>query len=57
MDTHITKRSYRSFDFLLAAIVIGLAVFGVIVIGSATRATLGDDSPNYYNSQIFYPIG
>jgi len=53
MDT-VTKRSFRSFDFLLTAIVIGLAVFGVIVIGSATRTTLGGGAMVYYSSQIFW---
>ena len=54
MDSHAMKRSYRSFDFLLAAIAIGLAVFGIIMIGSATRATLGGDIPDPVRSQIFW---
>ena len=56
MDAYTTKRSYRSFDFLLAAIVIGLSVFGIIVINSATRATVGGEAPNYYYSQILWVI-
>ena len=50
----LVKRDYRSFDFLLALAAVALAVFGVIIIGSATRATLGGDAPAFHTMQKFW---
>ncbi len=50
-----TKRDYKSFDFLLAFLVISLAVLGIILIGSATHINKGELTPEF-KGQILWVL-
>lgn len=49
------KRVYKSFDYLLFSLVIIVAIFGIIVIGSATHINI-DGSSQEYKSQLIWFI-
>ena len=49
------KRQFESFDFLLVILVAAVAVFGLIIIGSATRINQGFDR-SVYNNQIIWIV-
>ena len=50
------RRQFSSFDYLLLAAIVALMVFGLIMIGSATRVNIMD-SPQFNNQMIFIPLG
>lgn len=51
------KRDYLSFDFIMIILVCALAVFGIIVIGSATHITANGPSREYTYQQIWFATG
>lgn len=51
------KRHFESFDFLLVALVIGLSIFGVVVIGSATRINIYGSSTEFTSQKIWLATG
>jgi len=51
-----TKRRYRSFDYLLAAAVVGLCIFGLIIIPSA-GAGLGIDPKEFRMQRVWVATG
>jgi rod shape determining protein RodA len=52
------KRNYASFDFFLALAVCGLAVFGIVMVGSATNINSPDASTRLYTMQkIWFAMG
>jgi rod shape determining protein RodA len=50
----VLRRLWRSFDFVLAGVVILLLIYGVAMIGSATRAT--EDLANLWQRQALYAV-
>lgn len=50
-----TKRDYKSFDFLLAFLVISLAVLGIVLIGSATHINK-DGLTSEFKGQIIWVV-
>ncbi|MCL2170882.1 MAG: FtsW/RodA/SpoVE family cell cycle protein, partial [Defluviitaleaceae bacterium] len=51
------RRDARSFDFLLAIMVIALGVFGVIMVGSTTGLGRGNVSSVFINQLVFFITG
>jgi len=51
------RRDAKSFDFILLALVVALAVFGVIMIGSTTGLGDGIRSPVFINQLLFFVTG
>ena len=52
-----TKRDYRSFDFLLAILVVCLAVLGIVLIGSATNIHSGAMTSEFKGQIIWVVTG
>lgn len=53
----ITKKQFFSIDFLLILIVSSLVIFGIIVIGSATKINLYGHSSEYKSQMIWFISG
>ncbi|MCL2376361.1 MAG: FtsW/RodA/SpoVE family cell cycle protein [Defluviitaleaceae bacterium] len=51
------RRDARSFDFILLALVIALAAFGLLMVGSTTGLGNGTMSPTFINQLIFFTTG
>jgi len=51
------KTKFMSFDYLMLALVVGISIFGVIVIGSATRISIGGSPTAFVNQQMFIATG
>ncbi|MCL2564861.1 MAG: FtsW/RodA/SpoVE family cell cycle protein [Defluviitaleaceae bacterium] len=53
----ILKRKLISFDYLMLILVLGLSIFGVVVIGSATRVAHGGNPLAFENQQLWVASG
>jgi len=51
------KTKLMTFDYLMLALVVGISIFGIIVIGSATRVTIGGSPAAFVNQQLFVVTG
>lgn len=51
------KRKLASFDYLMFVLILGLSIFGVVVIGSATRITHGGNPLAFENQQLWVASG
>ncbi|MCL2397499.1 MAG: FtsW/RodA/SpoVE family cell cycle protein [Defluviitaleaceae bacterium] len=51
------RRDAKSFDYILFALVIALAAFGVLMIGSTTGLGRGNVSPLFINQLVFALVG
>ena len=53
----ILKTKLTSFDYLMFAIVIGLSIFGIIMVGSATRIHIGGSTVAFEQQQLWVATG
>jgi len=49
----IIKRKLVTFDYLMFILVIGLSIFGIVMVGSATRVHMGASAAVFENQQLF----
>ncbi len=57
INIKINRKKIQSLDLWLIAAVCGLAVFGIICIGSALRVNQGEDPSGYYSQMMFFVMG
>jgi len=53
----LSKKTFMYFDYLLFLLVLAIAVFGIIIIGSATRINISDGTGEYESQIIWFFIG
>ena len=53
----LIKRKILSFDYLMLILVVGLSIFGIIVVGSATRVYQGADPGSFEKQQLWVITG
>jgi len=51
------KTKLMNFDYLMFILVIGLSIFGILIISSATRITIGGSTEAFVNQQLFVASG
>jgi len=51
------KTKLMTFDYLMLALVVGISIFGIIMISSATRISLGGSTTAFVNQQLFVASG
>jgi len=51
------KTKLMRFDYLMFLLVIGISIFGVIMVGSATRINMGGSTVAFENQQLFVATG
>ena len=52
-----SKKNLFSFDFILFFLVLGIAIFGILIIGSATRINSADASGEFESQIIWFSTG
>lgn len=57
MNSKGLRRQFRSFDFILVALIMTVAIFGIIVLGSATRIDLYGASELYTKQKLWIASG
>ncbi len=53
----ITKKQLQTFDYLLVLLVFSLVVFGIIIIGSATRININGPEGEFQSQMIWFATG
>ena len=53
----LIKRKLLSFDYLMLILVIGLSIFGIIVVGSATRIHMGASTHEFERQKLWVTTG
>ena len=53
----ITKKQLQTFDFLLVLLVFSLIIFGIVIIGSATRININGPEGEFRSRMIWFATG
>ncbi len=53
----ITKKQLQTFDFLLVLLVFSLIIFGIVIIGSATRININGPDGEFRSQMIWFATG
>ena len=57
LTKNVVKTKLLNFDYLMFILVVGISIFGIIMISSATRVTIGGSTTAFVNQQLFVASG